>query len=86
MVLAMLAEAVVCLEERVVREPRDLDIALVLGAGFPAFRGGLLRHADDVGIAVVSERLNRLAEAHGERFRPAETLRALARDGRKFHG
>jgi 3-hydroxyacyl-CoA dehydrogenase/enoyl-CoA hydratase/3-hydroxybutyryl-CoA epimerase len=46
MVLAMLNEAAVCLEDGVVREPRDVDVAMVYGTGFPPFRGGLLRYAD----------------------------------------
>jgi 3-hydroxyacyl-CoA dehydrogenase/enoyl-CoA hydratase/3-hydroxybutyryl-CoA epimerase len=81
----MINEAALCLDESVVRQARDLDIALVLGTGFPPFRGGLLRHADAVGLAVVVDRLQRLAEAHGERFRPAEGLRRRVREQRRFH-
>ncbi len=85
LVLAMLNEAALCLEERVVREPRDVDVAMVLGTGFPAFRGGLLRHADEIGIAVVVDRLSRLADAQGERFRPAGLFREMVREQRKFY-
>lgn len=35
-------EARRCLEEGVIRTPEDVDFALLSGAGFPAFRGGLL--------------------------------------------
>jgi 3-hydroxyacyl-CoA dehydrogenase/enoyl-CoA hydratase/3-hydroxybutyryl-CoA epimerase len=72
MVLAMVNEAAICLQEGVVRQPRDVDVAMVMGTGFPPFRGGLLRHADAVGVPIVADRLGRLAEAQGERFRPAE--------------
>jgi 3-hydroxyacyl-CoA dehydrogenase/enoyl-CoA hydratase/3-hydroxybutyryl-CoA epimerase len=85
LVLAMIAEAVVCLEDAVVSEPRDLDLAMVFGTGFPGFRGGLLRYADEVGIAVLVDRLSRLADAHGERFRPAGSLRDRARNQRPFY-
>ena len=85
LVLAMVNEAALCLEEGVVREPRDVDVAMVLGTGFPAFRGRLLRHADDLGIAVVVDRLSRLADAQGERFRPARILREMVREQRKFY-
>ncbi len=85
LVLAMVNEAAVCLEDGVVREPRDVDVAMVLGTGFPAFRGGLLRHADDLGIAVLTDRLSRLADAQGERFRPAGLLREMVREQRKFY-
>jgi 3-hydroxyacyl-CoA dehydrogenase/enoyl-CoA hydratase/3-hydroxybutyryl-CoA epimerase len=85
MVLAAVNEAIVCLEEGVVREARDLDLAMVLGTGFPPFRGGLLRHADEVGIPIVADRLSRLADAHGERFRPAGLLREMVREQRRFY-
>jgi len=85
LVLTMINEAAVCLDETVVRQARDLDIALVLGTGFPPFRGGLLHHADAIGLAVVVDRLQRLAEAHGDRFRPAEGLRRRVREQRRFH-
>ena len=85
MVLAMVNEAAVCLEDGVVREPRDLDVAMVFGTGFPPFRGGLLRYADAIGPAVLVDRLARLADAHGERFRPAQLLREMVRAESRFY-
>lgn len=85
MVLAMVNEAAVCLEDGVVQDPRDVDVAMVMGAGFPPFRGGLLRHADATGAAVLVDRLSRLADGHGERFRPAGILREMAASGRRFY-
>jgi 3-hydroxyacyl-CoA dehydrogenase/enoyl-CoA hydratase/3-hydroxybutyryl-CoA epimerase len=85
MVLAMVNEAAICLEDGVVREPRDVDVAMVFGTGFPPFRGGLLRYADSIGPAVLVDRLSRLADAHGERFRPASLLRDMVREERRFY-
>lgn len=85
MVLAMVNEAAVCLEDGVVREPRDVDVGMVYGTGFPPFRGGLLRYADAVGPAILVDRLSRLADAHGERFRPAGMLRDMVREERRFY-
>jgi 3-hydroxyacyl-CoA dehydrogenase/enoyl-CoA hydratase/3-hydroxybutyryl-CoA epimerase len=85
MVLAMVNEAAICLEDGVVREPRDVDIAMVFGTGFPPFRGGLLRYADAIGPAILVDRLARLADAHGERFRPAGLLRDMVRAERRFY-
>jgi 3-hydroxyacyl-CoA dehydrogenase len=45
----MIAEARLCLAEGVVRTPDDIDFAMLKGAGFPAFRGGLMRYADGAG-------------------------------------
>ena len=85
MVLAMINEATLCLQEGVVRSARDVDIAMVMGTGFPPFRGGLLRHADAIGIPVVVDRLSRLADAQGTRFRPAQLLEEMVRGQRRFY-
>lgn len=85
MVLSMINEAAVCLEDGVVREPREVDVAMVLGTGFPPFRGGVLRHADAVGVPVVADRLSRLADSQGERFRPAGLLRDMVRLQARFY-
>ena len=47
----MLTEASRVLTEGIVREPGDVDMGLILGIGFPAFRGGILRWADYAGAA-----------------------------------
>ncbi len=85
MVLAMVNEAALCLEEGVARSPRDVDMAMVMGTGFPPFRGGLLRHADATGIPIVVDRLSRLADAHGARFRPPDLLDEMVRTQSRFY-
>ena len=85
MVLIMVNEAALCLEEGIVRHPRDVDLGMVMGTGFPPFRGGLLRHADEVGIPIVVDRLSRLADAHGGRFRPVAGLQEMVRQQRRFY-
>jgi 3-hydroxyacyl-CoA dehydrogenase/enoyl-CoA hydratase/3-hydroxybutyryl-CoA epimerase len=45
----MIAEAKRCLDEGVVLTEDDIDFAMVAGAGFPAFRGGLMRYANRIG-------------------------------------
>jgi len=85
MVLAMVNEAVFCLEEGVVAGPRDIDVAMVMGTGFPPFRGGPLRYADSVGIPIVADRLSRLAESQGPWFQPAGLLQTMVREQRRFY-
>jgi len=76
--LLMVNEAVHCLQEGVISSPRDGDLGAILGLGFPPFRGGPFRHIDTVGAEIVASRLEVLADRHGPRFRPAESLQSLA--------
>ena len=85
LVLGMVNEAARALGEGVVRSARDGDIGAIFGFGFPPFRGGPLRYADDLGAERVVSDLERLAERHGARFAPCEVLREQAASGTKFY-
>ncbi len=71
-------EALRCLEERIIRSADDADAASVLGLGFPKAQGGILRWAENFGLAAFVKALDRLAQTHGSRFSPSRWLRALA--------
>src|SRR6266571_3759720 len=81
----MLNEAARAVGDGVVRTPRDGDIGAIFGFGFPPFRGGPLRHADDLGAARLVAELERLAERYGPRFAPCEVLQEQARRGSRFY-
>jgi 3-hydroxyacyl-CoA dehydrogenase len=81
--LPMLTEASRCLMEGIVRDPGDVDMGLILGIGFPPFRGGILRWADTLGLAKVVEKLKKY-EALGKRFEPTEQMKQLAAQGKGF--
>lgn len=68
LVLRMVAEASHVLTEGVARNEADLDVATVLGIGFPDFRGGVMRCARDAGLDGVGRRLSELASRLGPRF------------------
>jgi 3-hydroxyacyl-CoA dehydrogenase/enoyl-CoA hydratase/3-hydroxybutyryl-CoA epimerase len=85
LVLGMVNEAARALGEGVVRSPRDGDIGAIFGFGFPPFRGGPLRYADDLGASRVAADLERLAERYGVRFAPSEVLQEHAQRGTKFY-
>lgn len=70
----MLNEAVMCLQEKVINDPAYLDMAMLMGLGFPAFEGGLLKYADNQGLKSVCEKLEMFSEKYGSRFKPAQLL------------
>ncbi len=84
MVLAMINESARCLGDGVVESAEMLDLAMIMGAGFPPFRGGPLRHADTIGVERVAARLTALQAQRGERYRPAALITELASRGRGF--
>jgi len=83
--LMMVNEASRALEEGVVKCAEYLDMAMVMGTGFPPFRGGILAYADERGIQEVVARLYALSNAYGERFEPSELLIAMAKENRVFY-
>ena len=85
LVFAMLNEAVVALDDGVVRSARDGDIGAVFGIGFPAFRGGPLRYLDELGLSDAVSVLEDLERQYGDRFTPAPQLVGMASAGRTFH-
>jgi 3-hydroxyacyl-CoA dehydrogenase/enoyl-CoA hydratase/3-hydroxybutyryl-CoA epimerase len=84
MVLAMINEAAHCLEDGVVADAGMIDLAMIFGAGFPPFRGGLLRHADSIGLASVESRLTALRAERGERYAPARLISRLVAERGSF--
>lgn len=83
--LPMIVEASRILEEKIVRDARDVDLGLIFGTGFPPFRGGLLFWADQLGLAKVIEALKPL-ESLGAKTQPTAMLKELAGSGRGFYG
>jgi 3-hydroxyacyl-CoA dehydrogenase/enoyl-CoA hydratase/3-hydroxybutyryl-CoA epimerase len=83
--MAMLNECVHCLQEGIVEEPRDIDVGVIFGLGFPPFRGGILRYADSRGLGDIVETMHRLADEYGDRLRPAGLLEQKASAGESFY-
>lgn len=85
LIYPMINEATLCLEEGIVDTPQSVDAAMILGAGFPPFTGGLLRYADKVGAGKIVAVLSAMARDTGGRFEPSETLKKMAREGRVIY-
>jgi len=84
-VLQMVNEAVYCLQEKILRNPRDGDIGAVFGLGFPPFLGGPFRYIDALGADAVLAQLKRYEAVFGDRFRPAPLLIEKVHQGTVFH-
>ncbi|MBX9571555.1 MAG: enoyl-CoA hydratase/isomerase family protein [Candidatus Obscuribacterales bacterium] len=85
LVLLMLNEAVRLLEEGVVSDPAQLDLALIFGTGFPPFEGGILRYADSQGVRTIFDKMALLAKVEGERYMPADLLKMKAGRRERFY-
>ncbi|MFZ4690276.1 MAG: 3-hydroxyacyl-CoA dehydrogenase NAD-binding domain-containing protein [Polymorphobacter sp.] len=81
-----LVECARCFAEGVLETPEDGDLGAIFGWGFAPFTGGPFSHIDTVGLAQVVATLDRLAQAHGERFAPPQLLRDMAAAGDTFYG
>jgi 3-hydroxyacyl-CoA dehydrogenase / enoyl-CoA hydratase / 3-hydroxybutyryl-CoA epimerase len=84
-VYAMLNEAARCLEDGIIRSPRDGDVGAVFGIGFPPFRGGPFRYMDTLGIPNVVRTLEELNARFSPRFEPAAVLKRMAERGERFY-
>ena len=83
----MVNEALRCLAEGVVEDESMLDLAMILGTGFPPFRGGLMKSARTIGIETIGSAARDYAATIDARFtppgsgaatpRPAEARNAL---------
>jgi 3-hydroxyacyl-CoA dehydrogenase / enoyl-CoA hydratase / 3-hydroxybutyryl-CoA epimerase len=83
--LQMVGEAIRCLEEGILRSPRDGDIGAIFGLGFPPFRGGPFRYADDVGAQKLLDKFRALEQKYGKRWAPPQLLVDNARKGKRFY-
>ncbi len=79
LIYPMVDEAYRCLAEELVESEDDLDLGMVMGMGFPPFTGGISCYAKSEGFDRIATRLQALAAAHGERFKPGDRLLELAK-------
>ncbi|WP_342241823.1 3-hydroxyacyl-CoA dehydrogenase NAD-binding domain-containing protein [Inquilinus sp. OTU3971] len=85
LVYPMVNEGARILEEGIAARPGDIDAIWLNGYGWPAWRGGPMFYADQVGLKTVAARLEAFATARGEpTLAPAPLLRRLADAGRGF--
>jgi len=87
LVFALVNEAAHILEEGIAMRAGDIDIVYLYGYGFPAFRGGPMRYADELGLFSVVQSMQRFAanpHADASFWQPAPLLSRLAAAGKTF--
>ncbi|MFU8859960.1 MAG: 3-hydroxyacyl-CoA dehydrogenase NAD-binding domain-containing protein [Cyclonatronaceae bacterium] len=85
MLMAMVNEALLCLQDGILLSPVDGDLGAILGLGFPPFLGGPFRYIDREGASNIYGRLDKLEGELGIRFKPAGILTDAAKKSWKFH-
>jgi 3-hydroxyacyl-CoA dehydrogenase/enoyl-CoA hydratase/3-hydroxybutyryl-CoA epimerase len=82
LMLPLINEAALCVQENIASST-DIDMSMVAGAGmtYGGERTGPLAIADKIGLDVVVEGLETLAEELGPRFRPSRPLKLRVRAG-----
>jgi 3-hydroxyacyl-CoA dehydrogenase / enoyl-CoA hydratase / 3-hydroxybutyryl-CoA epimerase len=85
LVLLMLNEAARCMEEKIVEDPAQLDLAMIFGTGFAPFTGGILKYADTEGIQIVYDKLTYLSRVLGSRYEPCPLLKQMAAERKSFY-
>ncbi len=80
MILPMVNAGASCLAAGVVSSADEIDLALILAGGFPAFRGGPMQYAETRGLDSVVARMTELA-ATFPRLTPSNELVAFAERG-----
>lgn len=72
------------LEEGIALRASDIDIVYINGYGFPAYRGGPMFYADQIGLDKVCEDFKQFRQQYGDFWQPAPLLEKLALEGKGF--
>jgi len=84
LMLPMIIETARCLEEGIVESVPEADMGLIMGVGFPPFRGGALKYADTLGLKAVVEKSKKY-EALGKLYQPTERMKEMAAKNQTYY-
>ena len=83
---SMINEGAKILEQGVAARPVDIDMVWLHGYGFPAWRGGPMFHAQQVGLPAILNAIEHWRERIGAEFwTPALLLQRMVEEGRGFY-
>ena len=83
-IAAMVNEGAKILSEGIAARPLDIDVVLVNGYGFPAWRGGPMHYADEFGLSRILDVALASERRDGPAFAVSPLLERLVREGRSF--
>ena len=84
MMLALCNETVRCLEDNIVATPSEADMAMIMGIGFPPFRGGPCRYIDQFGVQNYLALCDKYASL-GKAYEAPQMIRDMAANGKTFY-
>lgn len=84
--LPMVNEAAYIFADKVVDKASTVDVGMIYGTGFPPFKGGLCRWADQEGLESIAERLSNFSkDVSQSRYQIAPFLSMMIQDKKKFY-
>ena len=89
LVFSLINEAAHILEEGIASKASDIDMVYLTGYGFPLWRGGPMRYADEYGLFNVVQRMKQFAanpQDDATFWQPAPLLARLVAEGKTFTG
>lgn len=82
----MINEGAKILAEGIAARPLDIDIIWINGYGFPAYKGGPMFWADQIGLQKICDAYGKYAKQCGDHYwQPAPLLAQLAKEGKGFY-
>lgn len=82
--LPMIIETVRCLDDGIVETPAEADMGLIMGVGFPPFRGGALKYADTIGMKTLLEKCEKYKHL-GKLYEPTASMKKMAAEGKTYY-
>lgn len=84
--LPMINEASYILEDKIVDKAETVDLGMIFGTGFPPFRGGLCKYADNEGLErIVGVMRDFAKDVSSERYTPSPLLEKMIKEKIKFY-
>ena len=77
LMLPFIFESARCLNEKIVDEAYELDLAMLTGLGFPPFRGGPMRFAESIGAGTLIEKGSNFSKTHGALYEVTAGIREV---------